>query len=144
MLLGQFAPQASLIHTFHTYTHTGVLRERLVSSKLWEKLGGEIFRDMSVDEIVTQLLAEQGIKPLPSSSGWASPNSVNRYTVVPSRSHQPSNSGRGIIPQAQPIREEALIEEMEKNGYGSTVIRAPGPANNGTREAGDAGPGSSL
>jgi len=52
----------------------GVFRERLRASKLWEKVGGEAYESLSVDEVVTQLVAELGMPPFPPGAGhWGSP-----------------------------------------------------------------------
>lgn len=47
--------------SMHPTYRTGIFRERLKSSKLWAKLGEEAYEDLSVDEVVTKLLEEEGL-----------------------------------------------------------------------------------
>ncbi|KAM3577388.1 hypothetical protein VYU27_000817 [Nannochloropsis oceanica] len=52
----------------------GVFRDRLRASKLWEKIGGEAYESLSVDEVVTRLVSDLGMPPLPAGGAhWGSP-----------------------------------------------------------------------
>ena len=115
----------------------GVFRDRLKASKLWSKVGGDEYEQMSVDEVATKLFKEFGVRVPPAANGnplrWGSPimgaaaaPSHSQYTPVLPSSLLQQFSSKGRLMHDSVIEGD---EGEEENGDNS---RRKGAVNMGT------------
>ncbi len=91
----------------------GIFRERLKSSKLWAKIGAEAYENLSVDEVVSKLLTEEGLAPptCMQDMRWGSPTAGGGGRLL--RGGGGGGGGRNSHHKARacaPVAEEAAAD----------------------------------
>lgn len=106
----------------------GIFRERLKSSKIWSKIGAEAYENLSVDEVVTKLLREEGVGATEAMQDlhWGSPKLAGVAAAAGAGGGGSKNVAlrRGASGKSRPVRKaqqrlpETVAEGDEEEGEG--------------------------